>query len=541
MPIKNDLQKIIKGEVLDDNKSLTSYSSDASIFEIRPLAVVTPYDIEDIKSLIKFVTQNKLSITPRSAGTDMSGGAIGEGIILDMTKHFKDFKLGDDFATCQPGVFYRDFEAETLKKDLILPCFTASKDICTVGGMAANNSAGERTLTYGQTSAWVKRLKVILSDGNEYTFQPLSITELKQKIAQNDFEGKIYKQIFELVSDNFNTLQMAKPKTHKNTSGYNLWDVWDDKTFDLTKLFVGSQGTLGIITEIEFKLTKVNPHTSLLVIPLKNLDNLDKIINKVLKFNPQAFECYDDQTIEYALKFLPELLKHFKLNNPVEVYSSVSEERKAQTGHFLPKLTLLAQFAGNSEEEVYHKALLAEKALESFHIKLKIIRNDKEAEKYWVIRHESFNMLRHHSRGMRSAPFIDDIIVIPDNLPQFLPKLEEILEKHKKYMIYTLAGHIGDGNFHIIPLLDLKNKRVREQIIDLYEEVNDLVLFFKGSLTAEHNDGLIRGPYLEKSFGENVFQLFKKVKGIFDPKNIFNPHKKVDATFEYSLSHLSKS
>ncbi len=542
MPLKDDLQKIIKSEILADEQTLTNYSTDASIFQIKPAAVIFPKTVEDIKSLIKFSTLNNLSITPRSAGTDMSGGAINDGLILDMTKHFNqilDISAGS--ATVQPGVFYRDFEIETLKKDLILPCFTASKDICTVGGMAANNSAGERTLIYGQTERYVKKLKVVLSDGNEYTLEPLTSDQLKNKTSQNDFEGRIYKQIFELIEENLDLIKKSKPQTHKNASGYYLWNVWDDRIFDLTKLIVGSQGTLGIITEIEFELVKPNPINSLLVISLNSLDNLDKIISTILRFNPQAFECYDDQTVEYALKFLPELLQHFKLNNPVEVYSEFSEERQAEIGHSLPKLTLLAQFAASNDAEVYQKASLAQKALQVFKIKTKIISDNKSAEKYWVIRHESFNMLRHHATGMKSAPFIDDIIVNPGNLAQFLPKLKSLLEEHKNYMLYTIAGHIGEGNFHIIPFVDLKKESVRKQIIDLYEKVNDLVLEFNGSLTAEHNDGLIRGPYLEKTYGEDVFQLFRKVKEIFDPKNIFNPHKKVDATFDYSFKHLIKN
>jgi len=157
MPIQNDLQKVFKGEILDDAQNLTTYSTDASIFQIKPSAVVFPKDSEDIKSLIKFSTLNNMSITPRSAGTDMSGGAINDGLILDMTKHFNQIlEFKDNTVTVQPGVYYRDFEIETLKQNLILPCFTASKDICTVGGMAANNSAGERTLIYGQTEKYVK-------------------------------------------------------------------------------------------------------------------------------------------------------------------------------------------------------------------------------------------------------------------------------------------------------------------------------------------------------------------------------------------------
>src|SRR5258708_5302191 len=193
MPLKDDLQKLIQGEVLDDNETLTKYSHDASIFQIRSSLVVYPKNVEDIKSTVRFVTQNKpLSLTVRSAGTDMTGGAIGEGIVLDVSKYLNQLiNLTDNLAIVQPGMFYRDFEAETLKRNLLLPTYPASREICTIGGMVANNAGGELELTYGPINKYLKSLKFILSDGNEYTLKPLTQAQLNKKIAQKDFEGKI--------------------------------------------------------------------------------------------------------------------------------------------------------------------------------------------------------------------------------------------------------------------------------------------------------------------------------------------------------------
>ncbi len=547
MSLKDDLQKIIKGEVADDSESLTKYSKDASIFEITPKIIVYPKDSEDIKALITYSTKNKVSLTARSAGTDMSGGAINDGILMDMTKYFNSIEeIGEDSARVQPGVYYRDFEVETLKKGLILPCFTASKDLCTVGGMVSNNSAGERTLKFGQTQNYVKSLKVIFSDGNEYEVKPLDKKGLDKKLAQKNFEGKLYTQIWNLIEENNEIIEKAKPQTHKNSTGYLIWNVWDGTTFDLTKLIVGSQGTLGFVTDIEFNLVKNNPHTSLLVISLNDITNLDKIVNEVLKFSPQAFECFDDETITYALKFLPELKTHFKFNSGLGIDLQFLPEQLQKIAGTLPKLVLLAQFAEETEEEAIKKASQAQKDLAQFKVKTKVLNSDKSAEKYWVIRHESFNMLRHHAEHMRSAPFIDDIIVKPERLPEFLPKLNAIIGKYKKELgpqrfIYTVAGHIGDGNFHIIPLIDIKDESVRAAIPQIEHAVFDLVLQYGGSISAEHNDGLVRGPYLEQVFGEEIYQIFKEIKSIFDPKGILNPHKKTGATFKYSFDHLSKS
>lgn len=540
MSLKQDLQKFFTGDVLDDSETLTKYSKDSSIFEVKPVTVVYPKNVEDIKSLVKFVTQSKdnLSITVRSAGTDMTGAAIGEGIILDVSKYLNKLtNLTDSQALVEPGMLYRDFEAETLKRNLLLPTYPASREICTVGGMVANNAGGELELTYGPINKYVKKLTVILADGNEYTFQAFTKIELSKKLAQKDYEGKIYSNVYNLIEENRKIIEDARPKTSKNSTGFDLWDVWDGKIFDLTKLIIGSQGTLGIITEIEFSLIKPKKSHVLLVIPLSNLTQLDQIVKKVLEYKPEAFECYDDQTLKLAVDHAWDISKNFKNSSRVAAFLSLLSDKMKS----LPKLVLLANFASDSKEEAQEQAVAANNALKSFNLNAEIKSSEKQQEKYWLIRHKSFGLLMKYSQGKKASSFIDDIIVKPEFLPQFLPKLNALIEPYKDKMVYTLAGHIGDGNFHIIPLMDLTREDIRAIIPELMEKVFKLVFECQGSMSAEHNDGLIRGPYLPEMYGRDVYQLFKKVKEIFDPQNIFNPHKKTDATFEYSLKHLQTS
>ncbi len=540
MDLKAQLTNLIDGEVFDDTNTIDSFSIDASLFKVKPQIVVYPKNIEDVKKLVKFASENKISLTARSAGTDMTGGPLNDGIILEFTKYFNHIlEIGNDFAVTEPGVYYRDFEKETLKHNLLLPSYPASRELCTVGGMAANNSGGEKTLTYGKTEDYIEELNMILADGNEYQIKPLNKTQLEEKMKLKNFEGELYKSLYELITKNYDEIVAAKPDVSKNSAGYFLWNVWDGKIFNLPKLICGSQGTLGIITKIKYRLIIPKKHSKLLVIFLNNLGNLGEITDTVLQFKPESFESYDDHTLKLAIRYFPEIVKSIKPKNLLSLaWQFVPEILMTISGGF-PKLILMAEFTGDSEEEIDQKAHQALSGISQFHLKARITQTEQESRKYWVIRRESFNLLRKHIHGKRTAPFIDDLIVKPEFLPEFLPKLNKLLEGYP--MIYTIAGHIGDGNFHIIPLMNMSETRNQKIIPELSRKVYDLVFSYKGSMTAEHNDGLIRGPFLSQMYGEKIFKLFKEVKKIFDPEDIFNPHKKADSQMDYSLEHLVHS
>jgi len=541
MNLKEEIRKNCKGEVFNDEKILHIYENDASLFEVTPEIVVYPKNKEDIQSLVSFVNKHKkdipkLSITARGAGTGMSGGSLNESIIVDVTKHINHIgKIENQSIVVEPGVFYRDMEKKTLENNLIMPAYPASKDLCAIGGIVNNNSSGEKTLNYGCTKDYVQKLKVILSDGNEYEFGPLTKDELELKMTQQNFEGEIYRKIFELVENNVEKIKNARPNVSKNSTGYSIWDVWDGKTFDLTKLFVGSQGTLGIVTEATFKLIQPKTHSTLLVVFLKDFDNLAEIVNRVLKHKPESFESYDDHTFGLAIKFFPDMVKSLKTGIISLGFRLIPEFFMALTGG-LPKLVLLAEFTGDSTEEVKKMAKQAQKDLEKFNIKSRITTSEKDAEKYWTIRRESFNLLRHHVKKGRTAPFIDDTVIRPESLPEFLPRLNEIMSHYD--ITYTIAGHIGNGNFHIIPIMDFTEPESKKIFEELTEKVFSLVFEFGGSMAGEHNDGIIRTPYLKKMYGEEVYNIFIEIKNIFDPKVIFNPGKKVNGTWDYAMKHL---
>jgi len=541
--LSGELKKIIKGEVRDDETTLTAFSRDASIFEIKPEVVVSPKNSKDLQALVKAVPKLRkkhkgLSLTARSAGTDMGGGPLSESVIVDFIKNFnRVLEVGNGYAVVEPGVYYRDFEKATLKKGWLFPSYPASRELCTVGGIVANNSGGEKSLSYGKTENYVEELSVILADGNEYTIKPLTKGELSRKLKLKGFEGELYRKIYKLITSNEKLLKAAKPHVSKNSAGYFLWNVWDGSKFDLTKLIVGSQGTLGLVTKIRFRLIKPKKHSSMLIIFLDDLKNLGKITHTVLRYCPESFESYDDNTFRLAMRFIPDLIKRMG-GNSIYLGLQFIPELWMTLMSGVPKLILMAEFAGNNPEHIKGRLRNAKDEVERLY-KVRTRITD-HPQKYWVMRRESFSLLREKVKDKKTAPFIDDFVIKPDYLPEFLPKLNKILTRYPS-LIYTIAGHVGDGNFHIIPLMDLSRESERKIIPKLSKEVYELVLEYKGSITAEHNDGLVRTPFLKQMYGNKIYELFEKTKNIFDPNGIFNPHKKVGGTIKFAMNHMKKT
>lgn len=539
MDIVEELKKVVMGEVDNRNETLEKYSRDASIFVVRPSVVVRPNDVEDIKRLVRFVSLKKqegedISITPRAGGTDMSGGPLGTSIILD-TVHLNAFlHIENKTATVEPGMYFRDFDKETKKQNLELPSYPASREICTVGGMVANDSGGEKNLKYGKTARYVESLDVVLSDGEVYTLENLEGDSLHKKLQEKSFEGDLYRNVSALLIKNKDVIEKGKPQVAKNSSGYALWDIGDGvDSLNLARLFTGSQGALGVFTKIKFKLITPNPYASMVVVFLKDINDLREMVPEVLKAKPDSFESYDDHTFKIAVKYFPELALQMKAGIISLGLSFLPEIGMLLTGG-VPKLVLMIEFRSDSQQDAYNKAKDLKANLESLthNTKIHLIKNERDARKYWAIRRESFNLLRKKVRGLRTAPFIEDFVVPPLSIPDFLPKLTAILSEYK--LTYTIAGHVGDGNFHIIPLIDPKRKDASQVIRDLSEKVYALVFSYHGSISGEHNDGLIRTPYVEAMFGPSMTRLFEDIERIFDPLDIFNPGKKVGTTLAES-------
>ncbi len=540
------LTGVIKGEVHTDEAALAEATRDASLFAVRPRAVVAPKDADDLRRIVRWVQEKRdecpgLSLTGRAAGTCMSGGPLNEGVIVASAPHLNAFEIAADGKTArvEPGVYYRDFEKAAQTKGVLMPIYPASKALAAFGGMLMNNCGGEKTLRYGQIREWVESIRVVLADGGQYEFGPLTMEQLAAKRAQKNFEGYVYEKTFQLLDRNYDLVKAAQPQTTKNSSGYALWRVYDREKgiFDLSHLFVGSQGTLGLLADATVRLMPIHTRRRVVALFFKSWDDLPDAVARILPFGPETMEAFDDTTLKLGLRFMPEIAK--KVGEPLWRFALRFWPEVVIGAKMLglPKLILLVELAEDEDATAARKAEGVAAAARGMGLTARILRGDAEAEKYFTVRRESFALLRKSVGDKRTVPFVDDFCVKPSELPKFLPELLALLKKN--HITANIAGHAGDGNFHVIPLMDLRDPKERAKIVPVLDEYTRLVISHGGTMTAEHNDGILRTPYLTQQFGPEIVALFKEVKEIFDPLNIFNPGKKVGGTKEYLEAHLS--
>jgi FAD/FMN-containing dehydrogenase len=514
-----------------DDESLRMYSTDASIFEVKPSKIAFPKNVDELKNLVKAVVevaeqgQEKITLSPRAGGTCMSGGSLTQGIMVDMKEGFASVGEVDTEKKqirVESGAYYRDIEKKTLEHGLLFAPYTSSKNICCIGGMVGNNASGEKSIRFGATVDNVVSLKMVCQDGNEYEFGELTEEELNQKKSLAGFEGELYTKLSDLIILNEEVIVSAKPHVRKNAAGYDLWNVWnpEKKTFSVAKLIVGSQGTLGFVTSILLQLVDAPKYTRMVVLPVKSLSHLAEAVKEILNHKPEGLETYDSHTYGLA-----------KVHMPVE-----AERAKRVDGC---DLVLFGQFAEKTEEEINVLARKCVEDLVSKGFEAVYIEDDMEREAHWAIRRASFLLLKDHApKGFLAVPMIEDTIVPLEKYGEFLVQLEKILEDYK--ITYTFAGHIGDGSIRLIPLVDYTVAGVTDQIFDLARRVYELTVVFGGSISVDHNDGIIRTPYLSLMFKPEILELFEQTKNIFDTYGIFNPGKKVRGNLEFAKSHLHK-
>ena len=535
-----------RGGVSSSKELLDEYSTDESIFSIRPQVVIIPRCKADVEIIVQVITREttrfeSLSITPRAAGTGLSGGSLTDSIVIDM-KDLRDmgpitFKNKDySTFTCEPGLMWRDMEKKLKRHKLYLPPYTSSKDICTIGGAIANNSAGPDSLRYGHCADWVESMDVVLRDGNTYTVKPLTYKQFKSLIKKNHEHARIAREIFELIEKNEKEIKKNEPETKKNTAGYSLWDVIPEGVakfkkgqgvFDLGRVISGSQGTVGIITSLTMRVIPIQTDTTLLAIPIFDLTEAAETIVKTLKYDPINIEIFDDLTFDLALRnpsfFKSRLhgLTYYKVM--LAMYSTYHVRYRGKTPAFMVLVTLNDNSLKADVRDVVKK-------ISSRNVRARIVTNPDEAEMFWQIRRASYTLSKFQDSNRRPAAFLEDMTVPPENLSRFFIQIKRLFKEYN--VEAAVHGHGGNGHFHFYPLLDFTKKTTPRLIEKMAEAFYDTAIKFHGDICGEHNDGIIRTPFLDKMFSKQMLSIFEQTEHIFDPDDIFNPGKKVNPRFD---------
>lgn len=545
------LKDELSGNLQFDEQTLKSFSTDHSHIWIQPQGVAFPRDLAELKKLVRFVIDNKenypdISLTARAGGACVTGGPLNESIIVDMTAGFnRILSLSETEASVQSGMAYSEFDSATKKLGVFLPPYPASREICCIGGMVANNSGGPQSFRYGKVNKFVKSQKVVFADGEEYDVRPLDFPELQKKMNQGDFEGSIYRRLFGLITDNFDLLQKAKPRVSKNSAGFPLWEVWDpeSKIFDLNQIIVGSQGTLGIVTETTFRLERFPTVKKLMVVFLNDARKLTELIGLLADQQPEELEMYHQSVLRVIAKHYPTFADTLNVNPLTFGFEFNGELMEIlKTKPMIPDYVVLPKFGGDSETEVDNAIEKAKGAIAHLDLPIFVTESKDDLEKYRKLRHDSFYFFQNSLGGKEEVIFFDDLCIPTEHISECLPQFIEIVEKCN--CEYFMAGHIGNGNIHLVPFMNAHLAEDQKVIKNMIQSIYDVTLAVGGSISGEHNDGLTRTPYLKKMYGSHVYELFAETKKIFDPQNIFNPGKKVmnekSQNLEYAFKHMMK-
>ena len=399
-----------------------------------------------------------------------------------------------------------------------LPPYPASMDFSTIGGAVANNAAGEKTVKYGSTRDYVEALRVVLASGDVIETGRLSKRELAKKKLQDDFEGHIYRAIDNLIERNKHLIANAEPRTSKNAAGYNLVDVKGrDGSFDLSQLIVGSQGTLGIVTEVTLKHEEWNPDTMLLAGFFDSTSKAAEAIKAIMPLGPSALEMVDYHLLDFLKKHKPEQIKGL-----------VPEK--------LPQIALLVEFDNAKSRVREKKAKRVAKIFKQLTYDSRYATDPEEQDALWKIRRGAAAVIWMSSGSKKALPVIEDGVVQPDKMPEFLDAVYGLFKRYR--LEIAVWGHAGNANFHLQPLMNLSSAKDRGRILDLADEFYKLVIKMGGSTSGQHNDGIMRAPYLKRLYGAEMYRLFEEVKQIFDPLGILNPNVKIGVTEEYAATKM---
>ena len=518
------LKSELSGELYDDNLIKSIYATDASVYRKLPFAVAYPKNKDDLKQLIQFAKTKNTSLIPRTAGTSLAGQCVGDGIIVDVSKYFTDiinFDEKNKTITVQPGVV-RDALNNYLKPHgLFFSPNTSTSNRCMIGGMVGNNSSGTTSIQYGVTRDKVLEMHTILSDGSEVVFGELSTDEFQEKLKQDDLEGQIYKTIFTELKSEVVQKQVLnhfpKPEIHRRNTGYAIDELIktevfskSNSKFNMCKLLSGSEGTLAFTTQITLKLDKLPPQEAVMVaVHFDSIKNCMQAVESLMEHNLYACEMMD--------KTILDCTKHNKTQQ---------DNRRFIIGD--PKAILMCEVRAETIEEVDKQAQKLVNTIESTGLSYAFptLKGDN-INKANELRSAGLGLLGNIIGDKKGVACIEDTAVALTDLANYINEFSDLMQKHNQDAIYY--AHAGAGEIHLRPILDIKKSTDVHLFRLITTEVAQLVKSYRGSMSGEHGDGIVRSEFIEFMIGQENYNILKRIKFVFDPENIFNPGKIVNA------------
>lgn len=500
--IHDDLRGLVRGDLLLDDISRTIYSTDASIFQVRPLGVVAPLDEEDVQAVVRYAAQNRLALVPRGAGSGLAGESLGTGLVMDLSRHLRSvIEVGPDWARVQPGVVYRDLSVRLAREGRRFAPDPASGAQCTIGGMLATNASGARCLRHGYTRDHVERLRAVLDTGD--------VTPVGRE-ARWPGEGTpghlhdIVVALGGLLEENADLVQSCQPRTPYNRNGYLLHDILGPGWVDVGRLLVGSEGTLAVFTEATLRTLPLPGGRGLALLGFASLEAALSAARWAVSGGPAACDLIDRRLLTVARGSGSEVAALVPAGAEVvmlveyEAGSPVMARRAAAD---------LAERARRDEPQLVHA---------------RVADNDADIDRFWGLREMALPSLYGMRGRGRPVAVIEDVGVPPEELPTYLWRLQEILKHYQTTASYMI--HAGTGQVHARPFLDLDDPLELSKLWAIAEEVHRLALSLGGTISTQHGTGLARTPWVARQYGP-LYPVLRQVKDIFDPQCILNPGK----------------
>lgn len=504
-----ELRDALKGEVRSDPVSLAVYSVDASIYEIPPLAIAIVQDQEDLEKAVQIAKRHQIPLIPRGAATGIAGGAIGKGLIIDTAEYLHRILHIDPIkqeVICEPGVVQNALNTAVAPFGLRLGPDTSTGNRATVAGMLANNAAGSRSLRYGAMRHHIQEVHLLLASGEKLHFKPLDQHAFAEKCALRTQEGDIYRTLAHLREHHAKDIQKHYPPLPRRSSGYALDSLLEPFPFSPAALIAGSEGTLGIITQMTLKLSIPPKLSALLALSFDNLeDALDAVVT-LLKLEPLALELIDARIIEAAIRS-PALQDHLG-KVPLVPCATLIVELDAETTSLLEKKIQTAQEYASSHTQA--------------HTILPLFTAEEQGQ-MWKVREAGLGLLLSKRSYQRAVAFIEDLSIPPEQLNAFMKEFLALLRREGKEA--GIYGHVGAGCIHIRPYMDLRDPDELHTMQRIMEETTALIVRFHGALSGEHGDGLIRSWLNPVLFGPTIMHCFECIKQAFDPEGRMNPGK----------------